>query len=204
MQIRILCVLCAAVVGLSGCSGASAGAGGGTPPRTPSVARVSAASPSPTRTGPLTTGPGVRPGESPPVEPVSAAQHTVHGAELSVTYYFEALDWSIATLDPYLLHGLSSPSCGVCTSRIVTITAFASTGIRVIGGRSRVPVVELESQSFRIKADEVFRVVATQDAYEIVDRFGHVTSSVPAQTSSHAVFVSWVEGRWLVAEIGAA
>jgi hypothetical protein len=60
-------------------------------------------SPSPSRTGPLTTGPGVQPGEKPPVLDAEAKQHTASGALAFAIYYFRAYDWGIATNDAYLV-----------------------------------------------------------------------------------------------------
>ncbi|MDT4975986.1 MAG: hypothetical protein QOG98_1744, partial [Pseudonocardiales bacterium] len=92
--VAILAMLAAACGGDGGSPKPSASAAATSPPTT---------APSIVATGPLSTGPGVLPGEKPPVLSDAATQHTSAGALNFASYYFTALDWSTATTDPYLV-----------------------------------------------------------------------------------------------------
>jgi hypothetical protein len=162
------------------------------------------ASPSPSRTGPLTTGAGVLPGETPPVEPAAANQHAVEGATTFIAYYFKALDWSLATTDAYLLRGLSSASCAACTRHIAGIASLQGAGSRVQGGRSSITEIAQVHGSYQVRSDYVFGLTLSQGAAQIVDGSGRIVSIQKPHLSRLTAFVSWVRGAWSLDELGDA
>src|SRR5690348_14210274 len=107
MRTTIAAVLSALLLA-AGCSGGGASAPPTAVPTAPPKSGAatggrSSPSPSPVRTGPLMTGPGVLPGEKPPVEHDLARLHSQAGGYAFATYFVRALSWSIATNDAYLI-----------------------------------------------------------------------------------------------------
>ena len=160
------------------------------------------ASASPSRTGPLTTGANVKPGELPPSMSAVAVQHTSNGAQAFAAYFYAALDWSLATNDSYLLVNMSESSCGPCQNYINSIGGLASSGSRLNGGRIHVTQVGLDSGTL-VPADYVIHVTLTQEP-EVLTKSGSAPSTLPAPPASivNRLYVSWRDGHWLVLEIG--
>src|SRR5881628_647561 len=91
-------------------------------PSTGSIGSVTTPnSPTPTQTGPLTTGPNVRPGEKPPEYPALARRHDGQGALAFAYYFYEAYDWGYATNDPYLVEQISDPHCAGCRKYVKSL-----------------------------------------------------------------------------------
>jgi hypothetical protein len=161
-------------------------------------------SPSPSRTGPLTTGPGVQPGEKPPVLDAEAKQHTATGALTLAEYFVQALDWSAATTDPYLLKQISASTCEACQLDITQLEALAADGAHVRGGRTRIVSDRLVTGDFTIKSDYVVEIVTHDDAIVIVRPTASPSTSVPGvERDKSLVFVSWLGGRWQIVGEGA-
>jgi hypothetical protein len=161
-------------------------------------------SPSPTRTGPLSTGPNVRPGELPPVLSADAKQHTSSGALLFAGYYFKAYDWGIATTDPYLVQQISAPSCGACKRYIDGLNSLRRENGYVKGGRIDVQSSHLTSGSFRFKSDYVVAVAVVEAALVEVRPSAAPSTTAPGTThDTSLVFVSWAGHSWKIVEVGA-
>jgi Family of unknown function (DUF6318) len=170
----------------------------GTPTTTPTV------SPSPSRTGPLTTGVLVSSNEKPPVLSAAARRHDIAGAIAFVTYYYQALDWSTATTDPYLLIGLGAPQCKSCATNIQQLTAIRNAGGHITSGRIRLNSVSIVTGSFTVRSERVVEAFTDEDAI-IVDIPGRpIATNRPAiRRDPTLVFVSWLAGKWQVIELGA-
>ena len=168
---------------------------------TGTVAPVSASpSPTPSRTGPLTTGPNVRPGEKPPTLGQTATGRNPSGALSFAVYYYRALDWSLATTDPYLLAQISAASCQTCRSHIEAISHLRSKSGHIQGGRIRVNSASLVDRREQIKSDYVIELKTSQEATVFVNPDGTKTAGPPASTGVSYVLVSWTHGRWTVVE----
>ena len=173
-------------------------------PRPPSTRPSTAVSTTPARTGPLSTGPGVQPGETPPVLNEDAKQHTPAGALAFANYYFKSLDWSTATTDPYLLQQISSPLCQACARAINGLIALRDEGGHVRGGRISLVSTKLVTGTFKVKSDLVVEVAVNENAVVLIRPSAAPTTSAPAVTRDNSlVFVSWLSGRWHVIEVGA-
>jgi hypothetical protein len=172
-------------------------------PTTSGTTTAAPTSPSPSQTGPLTTGPGVRPGEQPPVLTAEAKAHTPTGALLFANYYFKALDWSIATNDPYLVREIAAPSCAACRRVIDGLGALVKERASLSGGRITLRSSKVVTGRFKVKSDFVVKVSLTEEA-EVIDRPSVAPStSVQATKDTSFVFVSWVGNEWQVKEVGA-
>lgn len=198
----------AAVVGLA------TGCGGSSDPRpSPSPTPVSSASwpsrpASPSvsapRTGPLTTGPNVQPGEKPPVLPAEALQHTASGARIFGVYFVKALDWSIATTDPYLLRPIASPSCKACSRYVTDLASLQAEGGYIRGGRIRLRSYLLSSNRNDPTAEYKLAVRLTQEP-DVVVRPSVSPSTDNAQPISYEsnIFLAWDRSAWRVVELEA-
>jgi hypothetical protein len=160
-------------------------------------------SPSPSRTGPLTTGPGVQPGEKPPVLDAEAKQHTATGALAFAEYYIKAFDWGTATTDPYLVGQISAPSCSACRRYENQLDDLRRKGGHVEGGRTTLLSDSLVTGSFKIKSDYVVQFKIKEDSIVLVSPSAPPSTSAPANTSVSLVFVSWIRGHWQIIEEGA-
>lgn len=202
--IRALVGAAAAAVLVAGCTSG----GGSAPSRTPTASATSVAPSSPTptptatRTGPLTTGPGVRPGEQPPVLDPLGNRHDGTGAFVVAGYFIRAVDWSIATNDPYLIEQIAAPSCDACRTYIAGLRQLKTKRESQEGGRLIVKTVRADSGSFKVKADYVFRFSLTQTPVVLHRPEQPAATTQPAQTFTSLVFVSWISSRWVVIEQG--
>jgi hypothetical protein len=161
-------------------------------------------SPSPSRTGPLTTGPGVQPGEKPPVLDAEAKQHTASGALAFAIYYFKAFDWGYATTDPSLVEQISAPSCRACRSYVDGLASVRARGGHVEGGRITIRSANLATGSFTVKSERAVEVNLSEDAVVLVSpSAAPSTAATSISRDTSLVFVSWAAGRWQVVEVGA-
>lgn len=174
---------------------------GGAPPPRPSASTPSAHSPSTSapRTGPLLTGAGVLPGETPPVEPEIARTQTDAGALAFAMYYEHALDWSLATSDSILLKQITSPGCAACDRYINNLNDLQRRNGHVVGGRISVGKVSIAEGHSLVKADVVIKVECSQTPTAVV-----VPSKVPSaqsttsQRTTSFIYMSWRGSRWTV------
>ena len=195
--VRLLVV--ASLLASAGAAAACTSSGGGSDTFTPAPPTSTATTPSPTpsRTGPLTTGAGVAPGEQPPQLGPFEKQHTSAGAISFAGFYIKALDWSFATSDPYLLKEVGAATCEYCEKAIAGLEKVQAGGGHITGSRIRLDSSELQSFKGKIKADFIVKVASTQQAGAIV----YPTATTDKTGLSHDVsfvYVSWVDRGWKV------
>ena len=163
---------------------------------------VTNSTPSAPRTGPLTTGPNVRPGEKPPVFPALAKQHTELGASLFGAYYFRALDWAIATNDDSPVRRIAASTCNSCQKVYDELRLLHSRHEIETGGRIQIRGGEIEDARYRLDYDVALRVSYSEEAVVLVNRDGVSRTTSPAvQTADGLVFVKWLNGSWRVVEV---
>lgn len=199
---RTVSMIAAAAIVVAGCSARPPSRS--RPHTTPTSAAVShATSPAPStsapRTGPLTTGAGVRPGEKPPVENAAAHTHSELGAMAFARYYEQALDWSLATSDPYLLKQISAPTCASCNRYIANLENLRRGNGHVIGGRITIGTIGIAEGKHLVKADLVVKVQLEQSPMSVVR-----PSAAPSVVTSRAehpssyIHLLWANGQWTV------
>lgn len=192
-------LLATACTGGRGSPAVSSVSGSSAPSPTPGSASLS--SPAPVRTGPLTTGPGVRPGEVPPVQSALARQHTPEGALAFAAYFIRVLDWSFATTDPYLLDDVSAPSCVACKRFSESLAKLGREGGHIVGGRFALNSSTLLRGSFAIRSEFVVGLVVTQGAVAVVRPGNARTTVTSAPTIDRArLYISWHASRWQAVE----
>lgn len=172
-------------------------------PSTP-VSQSTTTSPTPARTGPLTTGPNVRPGEKPPAFPDLARQHTDTGAVAFAGYYFKAFDWSYATNDAYLLRNLSLSSCGGCRASIRTIDGLAARNVTLVGGRVSLLSARIDSRDVGAQAQVVVDIELDEQPVVIEPPSAAPSTAAAAIRNHHSlVFLRWARSGWMVADVTA-
>jgi hypothetical protein len=199
MRRRLLCWVAIITVPVAGCgkSGTPTAHSSPSVQASPSIRPTGSPSPSPSRTGPLTTGAGVLPGEKPPVEPDLARQHTAIGAYQFAAYFIRALSWSIATLDPYLLETVSAPSCAACRRYVDGIAALRSKGEQQRGGRPVIKSAVIDTGKLNTSATYAIEFGLHESAAQILPT---VRVTRPPTDFQSIVFVSWAGSEWRVVE----
>jgi hypothetical protein len=170
-----------------------------TPPLSSAVTSIAATPPAP-RTGPLTTGPNVRPGEKPPVLPPLTQQHKPDGALAFARYYYQILDWSIATNDGYLLSSVSAPGCKSCARYLSGFSVQEQGKAVQHGGRIHIIAAEIAHGSFHFHSDVVTQVRIRQDAYSVSHPPLSAMIRHAAADYTSFVFVSWIGSGWKIIE----
>ena len=170
-----------------------------TPTATPNSATPSP-TPSPSRTGSLTSGANVRPGETPPVLDKFAKQHNSAGALAFASYFIKALDWSLATTDPYLIKQISAPSCQACKAYINRLSIFQREGGHVRGGRISLKSESIVQGQGKVKADYIVLTQFSQQPASVI-----IGSASPSPVSAQSevtsyVYLTWLAGSWRVVE----
>jgi hypothetical protein len=198
----------AAIVALLTVFGAACGGGGGhsakSSDRAPTASGSSVtATGTPSPTGPLTTGPGVLPGEKPPVMSADTKQHTPAGALAFAAYYFKAYDWGIATTDPYLVDRISAPSCHACQAYVGQLTDLRAKGGHIEGGRTTILSSKVVTGVFKTKSEYVVEFKIKEDAVVLVTPSAPPSTSSPASNYTTLIFVSWSKTGWQIVEEGA-
>jgi hypothetical protein len=159
-------------------------------------------SPSAASSGPVTSGPNVRPGEKPPVFPAEAGQHTSEGALMFAGYFVKALDWSLATTDPALLKPISAPTCRSCNAVISGLAKQREKGTYQVGARLTVNSARLVTGQFTLRSDYAVEFNLTEGSTKLVRPSASPSPVSPAKDFTSIVLVSWKANRWLVIERG--
>jgi hypothetical protein len=199
----VACVL------LAGCGGgntherASASSSATASPTSPASASSASASVTASRTGPLPSGPGVSPGETPPVLAAAGTLDTQLGAVVFAKFFFQAIDWSIATMDPYLIQKYSEPTCNGCANSIKMITNLTKTKGYVVGGRISPSDAQISFEKFDIPSSYAVKVALNQSAETVVHSPGAAPSVAFAtpQVGTQWLLVDWVGDGFQAREI---
>ena len=115
-------------------------------------------------------------------------------------YFYRAVDWSIATSDPYLLKQISAPTCTGCNELIATIDTVEAAGGYSVGGRVQINELSVAQNDGLYTADYVIEVTITQTAQTVVHSKGAVPSSYSApyggQPTPSYLYVGWGSNGW--------
>jgi hypothetical protein len=166
----------------------------------------SSPSPSASRTGPLTTGPNVRPGEKPPVYPSAARSRNQIGAFAFAGYYYKALDWSIATNDDALIRAIAGPGCPSCRLASEAVAKLRARNEIELGGRIVVEHASTLTSRPRVnfRYDYAFRFTYREDAVVLVSPDGSRRTTAQASRQTSIVYVDWLGDEWRVANVSVA
>jgi hypothetical protein len=170
--------------------------------RTTAASAAGSATPTPSRTGPLTTGPNVRPGEEPPILPAIAHRRSDAGATAFGAYYFRALDWSIATNDATAVNLISDKACKACQRVSAAIGTLKGNHQTEVGGRIDVVAYGLAQGRFDVRSEHVVKVEYDEQAVRLTRSGAAEQTTLRAvRGASSYVFVSWMDGGWRIVEV---
>jgi hypothetical protein len=195
-------------VASGGESTASTGSTPGPSPSTsgasPTAAIAPSASPSSSRTGPLTTGPNMQPGEKPPQLSSYSHGHDAAGALGFATYFVKALDWGYATNDPYLIQQISSSKCSACVRFTDALQSLDPTGRELHGSRITIISAGIATGRFTVMSDYVVKLVLKDQAAILSSKTAAPSTVAPASPNyTSLIFISWTSSGWTVVEDGA-
>jgi hypothetical protein len=166
-----------------------------------SSAGHSAAATSPRPTNPATGGLNLRPGDKPPVLTAGAKIHTAASAKAFATYFVQAVDWGLATTDPYLISAISAPSCRACAGYIQSLTAMRTRGDSVRGARIQVVSATVMRGALPVKADYGVELLIREDAPVAASAGSAAPSTDTRANQDYArVYLNWTAGGWRVVE----
>ena len=160
---------------------------------------ASVASPRPTSPAPV--GVNVRAGDKAPVLAPAAKTRTAAGAKAFATYFVQAVDWGLATTDPYLISAISGPNCRTCAGYIQSLTAMRARGDSVRGARIQIVSATVMRGTLPVQAEYGVELVIREDAPVAASAASAVPSTDSRANQGYArVYLDWTAGGWQVVE----
>ncbi len=164
-------------------------------------------SPSPTASAPTvpadvpTTGKNVKPGETPPVEPVAATHHDAAGAAAFAKFFVQTIDWAYATMSTTYMRHYFEDSCTYCTATARPIDQAAAKGQYIVG--ARYINYRVETPSFGSVGESSVGVTIDIQSGELVDQSGSFVDGTPAKTGVvWTPKLTWKTSSWVVTDAG--
>jgi hypothetical protein len=174
------------VLGLTGC--------GATHPTAPSSPTPTVASTTPSPS-PATAGP--------PAMPDTARQHTTTGAKAFVIYFWQAVDYATAQLEPQALTPLVRTDCTGCTAGLDFIKDAKKRGATIHGGAEHVE--SITARPVNLGGDAYFSVeVKISNTKQHVRYADGTSKTFPASTVRDHLMLQPTPTGWVVASLEAA
>jgi hypothetical protein len=127
--------------------------------------------------------------------------HTAASAKAFATYFVQAVDWGLATTDPYLISAISAPSCRACAGYIQSLTAMRTRGDSVHGARIQVVSATIMRGTLPLKADYGVELVIREGAPVTASAGSAAPSTDTGANQDYArVYLDWTAGGWQVVE----
>lgn len=208
-QSRLACALAGAAVSvfaLTGCAGGDPGAAQ-TPSDSPSASASATVSVSPSATPTPTPSPASADGPAVnipvPEKPALADENSVEGLEAFTEWWFELVNYGIATssFDPMWL--VTDQGCVTCNNIEASIEEVYSEGGWQVGGE-----VALEGFGSEFEVNTAGSVgsylTSTQTAITVYDESGEVINEIPAVSKPEpsGTFATWMDGAWVMLDFG--
>jgi serine/threonine protein kinase len=132
-----------------------------------------------------------------PVAATEAAAHSASGAQAFVQFWFDALNYAVATGNTAPMQEASSPDCEACTAAIRSFTTGHEDGLSMLGGEYTLRSVHIDS--FFDLDRPVLRVVYDRSARSTVDAGGRTQQTLPGVNFvSCQVILERHDGKWRV------
>ncbi|MEN3308697.1 MAG: hypothetical protein V7603_4899, partial [Micromonosporaceae bacterium] len=141
-------------------------------------------------------------GPSAPQLAASGTAPTAAGAAAFVRYWFEALNYAVATGRTGPLSAASSPACRACAAVLAAVSKGYQSGARVQGGQYTLR--QATTDNFFSTDQPKLGVVYDRSPYSIVSPGGDQLESSPGRTFANCmVLLEQVDGRWRLREVSA-
>jgi hypothetical protein len=146
-----------------------------------------------------TTGPNVNgPGERPPVEPVTATQHSAAGAKAFAEFFIRTIDWGYATTSSAYMRHYFEPSCEQCEVVARLLDNAHRSGDHYIGGR--IALKSSQVLAFEPVPTVDLHLLVTAD--EVIDSHGKPKDADVAYPNlRERISLTWDCGRWVIKDM---
>ena len=128
-----------------------------------------------------------------PALPALAEQHTGDGADAFVRYYFETLNWAVATTDWSLAERITDPACSSCAVLRQTLTRISAADERI--RHQRIVVDSAVIEYVRTSGHGQFGVDVA------IRTTGTPTDSPDGAVRRLTAWLKWRGGRWTVSAL---
>ena len=148
------------------------------------------------------TGPNTRPGETPPVMPMLATQHSAAGARAFAEFFIKTIDWGYATTSSTYMRHYFEPTCIQCRNVELFLNTARSKGDHYLGGR--IAVVDAVTKPLAPPARDVAEVSmhVNISSSEVLNRSGRVKGEDVAYNSlSEVAQLKWNPNGWKVVDL---
>jgi hypothetical protein len=151
-----------------------------------------------------TTGPNLlHPGETPPLMPLAATQHTQAGAVAFAKFFIQTIDWGYATTSSAYMKHYFGPGCRACNTFSSAISSARSKNERFEGGH--LTIRSAQSRSLQ-PGDSAVTIDLLVDitTFARLNQHGVFLDGEPAQTGiSFELETRWAHGGWFVEDLRA-
>jgi hypothetical protein len=131
----------------------------------------------------------------------AAKTHTAAGAKAFATYFVQAVDWGLATTDPYLISAISAPSCRACAGYIQSLTAMRARGDSLRGARIQVVSATVMRGTLPVQAEYGVELVIREGAPAAASAASAAPSTDSRPNQDYArVYLNWTANGWQVIE----
>lgn len=200
MRAALLLASAIAVLVVAGCSSSPAANYSSARP-SPSGSGLKTASASSSPTIP-TTGPNVRPGETPPTPDPLVFEHSAEGAQAFAAYYWQTVSWGYSVANGSAMKGLFLTSCSACAAQFNDFNNAMKNHQSFRGGHVRLKDLGLAANDGRSGAEQAVDTSLDVSQLVVLDASGHQQQSVPAGTVHARMFLTWFDSGWRVVDLG--
>jgi serine/threonine-protein kinase len=135
-----------------------------------------------------------------PQQPASAQPHTLEGATAFVYYWFNALDYAVATGNTASLAAASSPNCKTCGEAIGVIQAGYSNGGSLRGGQYTLR--DAKADGFWNIEKPLLHVVFDRTPRSAVSADGGTRGVLDGATfATCQIYLERIDNRWRVVDV---
>ncbi|MBE7189753.1 DUF6318 family protein, partial [Jatrophihabitans endophyticus] len=150
-----------------------------------------------------TTGPNVRPGESPPKLPALGRKHSAEGAEVFADFWLRTWDWAFATTNASLMMSYYAKSCSDCAKAASQFPRLQKEDEHILGGRFSFKKSVLVYNDKRFGSDIAVDLTFAQARLRLVTARGKTVQRDPRVAAiTFRLWLKWVRGAWTVVQKG--
>ncbi|SOD74745.1 hypothetical protein SAMN05892883_3936 [Jatrophihabitans sp. GAS493] len=149
-----------------------------------------------------TTGPDIKPGETPPTLAAVGQTNTPAGAFAFADFYVAAIDWASKSMNSAALKQLSLTACKTCQENLIAeIDHDAAQNRHWMGSHSQITFRVLDQNDGTNGATEVIRAHLNIADESLVSSAGSVIRTATGASGVYQFYLKWQGGHWMMAAI---
>ncbi|SDJ05998.1 hypothetical protein SAMN05444157_1523 [Frankineae bacterium MT45] len=149
-----------------------------------------------------TTGPDIKPGETPPTLSSETQANAPENAADFVLYYVAAIDWAYKSMDPQAIQKLSLSECKTCAGNIVDeLVKDQGAGLHWAGTKTKVTAIAVDASAGANDATIVMRANLVRAPEQLLTASNSVVRNVTNTSGIYQFFLKWLSGHWMMSEI---